>query len=1248
MNTDKIRELTLWARELLSREAEELLLQVYGLTTDGTFLPKNQIPALARSEEALQTRSDLEKLFNDEQDAGFTAEQACSRLVKEVAFTHLNRLVALKMLEGRKLLPGTINKYHDSNAFKKYLGSGDHDQDLKLYEAGSTPVDDLSEGPRDKAYRHFLLSQYATLASEIRVLFDAGNLPSRLFPRPKILRQLIDELNREDLKEAWEPGNEETIGWVYQFFIAEEKDAAFDRVFKQKKKFQKDDIPAATQVFTPRWIVKFLVENSLGRLWLTMHPDSQLANRMEYLVPIPKTPAAKTEKRVADVKVLDPATGTMHFGLVAFDLLAEMYREEIANAGRPGWPEHSSVEREGDIPAAIVGKNVHGIDIDLRAVQLSALTLYIRAKSLNRDCLIKDSNLASSDVAMFRGQHLEQALSGVKLPQQISTKLMQDFCRAVDDGALMGSLVRLEEHFQGIAGPEIKRVVDSYAEKKASDESFFLGETSKGLRLLQLLSQRYDVVFTNPPYMSSRNMNPEMVQFLKDEYPASKGDLYAAFIQRCGELLNEDGRMAMVTQQSFMFISSYEKFREWLLENFAIEAMTHHGPRAFPEVQGEKVNTTAFILRRESFPNDRENSIGVYFRLVKEPDAVAKQLAFENAIGRRKAGEPDALVYEYRQRDFAAISGAPWVYWITEKLRNVFKTSLSLDQFAEPRQGLATADNFRFLKFWWEVKSSNIGFDCQDGEECERRVERWYPYNKGGVFKKWFGNQDYVINYGKNGHEIKAWADPLYGNSGWSRIIKSTEFYFRRGVTWTDLTGGHFSARLSPGGFIFDVSGSSAFPEDVYHVLGVMNSQFAQYALKLINPTVHVQVGDLARLPMPQHASSKLQSLSEQTVSIAKQGSEDDETTYDFIAPHDWVNGIEQIKARRGQLKEIEERIDEEVYRLYEIGEEDRKAIEAELAEPAASGEEESNGDEEEEKAEAEILSKRELAFRWISYAVGITLGRFQPGIEGELGCGRFPVETAKRLRELSDADGLMVLEEGHPDDLAVRVPRILTEIYKDKEATAIIQTATGKAGALRGDLEKYLLGDFFKEHIRRYRKRPIYWLFQSPEKSYNVFAFYEKLTGDTLSLLRGNRYLGGRINRATSDLQQAQQMEPKKTGKEKALLGRKISELAELLEDLKQFDKKLQEAANVEITGVDGKHKVVGWKPEFDDGVLLNAAPIHFLMPSWKPEPKKAWEELKAGEYDWAYTAMRYWPQRVIEACKKNKSYAIAHGLDK
>jgi hypothetical protein len=755
-------------------------------------------------------------------------------------------------------------------------------------------------------------------------------------------------------------------------------------------------------------------------------------------------------------------------------------------------------------------------------------------------------------------------------------------------------------------------------------------------------------------------MNPAMAEFMrrKRNYDRSKGDLYSAFIERCAELLTRDGRLAMITQQSFMFMSTMDKLRVLLLENTVVEAMAHLGPRAFDEVSGEKVNTTAFVLRREDLKLTRQEARGIYFRLVKEPDATSKRKAFEYALANRLAGQSDPHVYDYRQGDFVTVPGAPWAYVLSGALRNLFQTPWAtscaatkvhakLEEVAEPRQGLATADNPRFVRHWWEMGTKAIKFDCGSLQECAESPEKWYPLMKGGGSKRWHGQQASIVNYGQNGRELKAWADPLYGNSGWSRIIKSTDKYFSPGLTYTAVSGKSFSCRIMPRGFCFDHAGNclfSAQPTETLRFLALLSSEFIRGLMTILNPTLNVNVSDLKRLPVLTPLPLGFEKQGQDAVNLAILDSEEDETTYDFVEPPVWPDGVERVLARHRDLAAREKEINEEVYRLYEISPEDRKSIEEELASAPAGVSEAEEGDVtsedeiEDEEADEASLTSEELAQRWVSYAVGIALGRF----------------VRSGLEHFSNSDGLMLVLKDHPDDLPQRVIDILTAILMETEANRLVRSIVGSNGDLRDALAGYLLGPFFKTHVsgKWYRKRPVYWLLQTQKQSFNVYLFHERATERTLPTLQGKRYLGGRIFQLTQESEKAQEKESSSTGKEKAEWRRRAQQVLDELNDLEAFDEAITATNSEPIFDAKGNHTTARWTPEFDDGVLLNAAPLYRLTPAWKRvdaklDLGKVWKKLKDGDWPWAKTAMRYWPRETLAACKDNKSYRIAHGLE-
>jgi hypothetical protein len=726
-------------------------------------------------------------------------------------------------------------------------------------------------------------------------------------------------------------------------------------------------------------------------------------------------------------------------------------------------------------------------------------------------------------------------------------------------------------------------------------------------------------------------MSSELADFTEANFPLAKGDFYTAFIERCLKLTKDHGRFGLLTIHSFMFISSYEKFREDISTQAAIESGCHLGPRSEFEISNPNAQGfVAFICRKGSgevrLYNPDDGWYGTWYRLLKAQGEEKRDL-FEKQL----AGKADG-VYVCQQADFNSIPGSPWVYWITPGLRRLFVELPKLGEIAPPKHGMSTGDNSRFLRFWWEVGTSRVSFGCKNNEDAQTSGKKWFPYMKGGSLQRWWGNQENILSFNLAGKEILAARDD--GTAPGHRH-DNPNFYFRSGVTWTFTTSKRFNARLSPGGFIFDVNGSTLFPKDISIVLGILNSSLAQVLLGFINPTISFQVGDLARLPLPKTSNKQIEDLVDRAISLAMKNAAEDETTFDYIAPPWSVSlgdTLTEIWLREDALKDVEQAIDGEVYQLYDISDEDRRAIEAELAKPITEGE----GAETE--VEPDYIDDEELSLRWISYAVGIVMGRFKPGIDGELGCGRFPKDVSARLRALADADGVATLDEGHQDDLARNVWEALEIMLGEAGASEVVETAL-EEGNPEMLLRRYLAKDFFKRHLQQYRKRPVYWLLESPERSYSVYVFHERATRDTLPLIMGSRYVAGKINYLQNRMDGIQEEMKSSQGTKRKDLEKMLEQREKMVLDVEVFEAAIRRV----LEQKNERGETVGWAPEIDDGVILNLAPLRELMPSWK-EPEKFWQELEEGKYDWSHTAMHYWPDRVMEKCKTNKSYAIAH----
>lgn len=1232
-----ITDFTLSARELLTREAGEQLEGIYGWLPDGAFGEAKHYPALAALSEAAETRRRLEQYAREEIEAGVTAPIAREKLKREAAFTWLNRAAAFRLLEERKLIKPTLARLHKSNGYVFWLTTDGNEAVLKLHEQGSLPLNLMGEGPADVAYRQWLCSQCAAQSTQVSVLFDPGTLATRFCPRPVALRQLVESMNVEALAPAWQSGNEETVGWLYEGFIQDENADVFEK-FSKGKKVLASEIGAATQRFTPRWIVQFLIQNSLGRLWLEMHPDSALARTLPYLVPFVGA-APRSLKPVKEITFLDPSCGSMHFGLVAFDLYAMMYREEREKAGQPGWLTHSSVNSEDEIPGAILEHNLHGIDIDLRAVQVSALALFLRAKILNREATATDANLACANIEQLTGGQLDEFIKQTKFSHPIYERILRRLGSRLRESDHLGSLLRIEndieqlvsterkqsasilselpglhpeqfateagvEEFYSILTDQIGQHLDYFVQSSrgtAKDGSLFARETAKGLRFLRLVERRYDVVATNPPYMSGRNMSDIMCRYLAEAYDSSKSDLYAAFISRSVELAAPTGFVAMITQQSFMFLSSYEDMRGNLREETYVTSLAHLGARAFPKIVGEKVNTAAFVLRRGRDLKKREDHIGTYFRLVKERDALAKQISFEAALDALRMGVPNAQIFSYKESDFDAIPGKPWVYWISAKIRSIFQNSPRLDSKSNAVTGINTGDNFRFRRFWWEC--SNIDNN------------RWTPFVSGGQYRKWFGNLDYIVS------SDFAQIALLHGSA-----LRSREYWQKEGLTFCLISTTGFNARYLPPGYVFSSGGNCWFSDQLSHlaILGYLNSTLAAYLLLLLNPTINYTVGSISALPLADFERDDLKQLAGKKVGAFQLLDAGNETTTTFLNPLSPLQDSDKFAADLLDQKQI----DAVIYEIFAVSPSERALIEDDLKIISTE-----DGGIFAPNAETLDFDPTVIAKGWLSYAVGTVLGRFAIGQSGGFGCGNFSNDQVVAIRALMDHDGVMPCEKGHAQDLAARAAACLALMLGEASTRDTILVATGETGdpadALRTWLEHFTGSpgkSFWKYHHQLYCKRPIYWPLQSPEKHFTVWVFHELLGKETLFTVKklADEQLN-LLNRRAADLRPAAATQRAKA--------KELDQMLEQVDDLTEFIARLETIIQR------------GYTPCIDDGVLLNAAPLHPLLPSW-PEAKKAWQELEAEKYEWAHQAMLHWPSRVKAACKTNKSFAIAHGL--
>ncbi|EFN6783842.1 BREX-1 system adenine-specific DNA-methyltransferase PglX, partial [Escherichia coli] len=765
-------------------------------------------------------------------------EQGFEVLVEHCAYTWFNRLCAIRYMELHGYLDHGFRmlSHPETPAAFEVLDHVPEVAEALLPENKAQLVEMKLSGNQDEAlYRELLLGQCHALHHAMPFLFEAVDdeaellLPDNLTRTDSILRGLVDDIPEEDWEQV------EVIGWLYQFYISEKKDAVIGKVVKS------EDIPAATQLFTPNWIVQYLVQNSVGRQWLQTYPDSPLKDKMEYYIePAEQTPEVQAQLAAItpvsiepeSIKVLDPACGSGHILIEAYNVLKNIY-EERGYRGR-------------DIPQLILENNIFGLDIDDRAAQLSGFALLMMARQDDRRIFTRDVRL--NVVSLQESLHLDIAKLWQQLNfhQQVQTGSMGDMFAenitlAQTDSAEYQLLMRTLKRFVNAKtlGSLIQVPQEEEAELKVFLDALYRLEQEGDfqqkaaakafipfIQQAWILAQRYDAVVANPPYMGSKGMNGELKEFAKNNFPDSKSDLFAMFIERGFLWLKNAGFNSMVTMQSWMFLSSFENMRKNILNNYTIETMVHMGNGVMKIAFG----TNATVFRNKHAPvfqgsysftdNDDINNVGY-------------PIQFPTKNKRLKTASAN---------DFRKIPGAPIAYWISEKFKNIFSSSEPLGSVADVKHGLSTGKNDAVVRLWSEISYPSFNQHCINREDALSGNYKWFPYNKGGDYRKWYGNCEYVLRYDQYGNDL------MQTFSGHRHDGKS--HYFKEGVTWTFISSSNFAARYSSPGFVFDVSGSTFFVNSPRAFTAFLCSKISETVLKMLNPTLNFQVGNIKSLPI--------------------------------------------------------------------------------------------------------------------------------------------------------------------------------------------------------------------------------------------------------------------------------------------------------------------------------------------------------------------------------------------------------------
>lgn len=1089
-----------------------------------------------------------------------------TQVVEEVAYTWFNRLCALRYMDVNQFnrigVVSPVNGATQPEILQEAKAGYIDDQlpvkrnEVQAYLNNSKPADN----PQQEAYRLLLVSVCNRLAEPMPFLFTRIEdytqllMPMDILSESSIVNKVRLALSEEACQDV------EVIGWLYQFYISEKK----DEVMGRKSAVASEDIPAVTQLFTPHWIVQYMVENSLGRLWMLNQPGSRLAEKMPYYIK-PEEPEKEYLKLQSpeEIRLCDPACGSGHILTYSFDLLYAIY-EEMG---------YDPVQ----IPAMILRHNLYGVEIDQRAGSLAAFALYMKAYERDRGFPKRGvyPNICVMEDIRFSAAELKRYME--KLGSDLFTQDLWEGLKQFEDATTYGSLIR----------PKVRNpyAVRERMRERGVFEDLFLYETNrkveKVLEMIEYLSPRYQVVVANPPYFG--NFDSEYKDFAKDYYPDSKSDTFAMFIERGFELVITKGFNAMVTMQSWMFLSSYEVLRKKLLSTVTINCMVHMANM----VMGIAFGTAATIWQKNYLPDYKGAYSYVYYE-----DLTEKKVPIEFPIRNERLSKASA-------QDFKKIPGSPIAYWVSDRVREVFEEGVPLGKIAEPCQGLATADNNRFLRLWYEVSQNKSGFGYDPAMEAKQSKKKWFPYNKGGEYRRWYGNNDYLVNWENDGKEIKHFVDH-FGKLR-SRP-QNTKYYFSESITWSFVSSSYFGVRYSKPGAIFDVGGSSVFPKnnDIFWITGFMCSKLSTIFMQTMNPTLNFQVGNVASLPIinlknEEHVSDLVKSI----ISKSIMDWDSFETSWDFanlpLLEENKNSSLEltylnvrqhwqQLTLEMLKLEEENNRIFIEAYELEDELSHDVPISEITLTcNPHYRYPDSSRKKYTYEEREAMLLEDTMKEF--ISYAVGCMFGRYsldKPGLilanQGETVEDYLTKVDTTEPRFMPDEDNVIPILEGDwfPDDIANRFKKFLRVTFGEEhyeENLAFLEKAISK------DLRTYFVRDFYKDHVQTYKKRPIYWLFSSPKGSFNALIYMHRYQPDTISVLL-NKYLREYQNKLRARQQYLESVErnPAASKKDKIDAQKEMRSIEQILQELRAYeDEVIYPLATQQI------------KIDLDDGVKEN-----------------------------------------------------------
>lgn len=1051
-------------------------------------------------------------------------EQGRKHVVECYAYRWFNRIIAFRYMDVHGFTGTPVVSPADltsTNGLPEVLAAakrGEYDDNtvfsLRVNDKAKERIEGLLSGsimaddPQGLAYGLLLQSECRYWNHNLPFMFEsigkeAGRvdellMPADLLAEGSVLRNAVEAMTPEDCGVDDPSGNVEIIGWLYQYYISERKDEVMDG-FKKHHKAGANEIPAATQLFTPDWIVRDLVQNTVGRLWVQSHPDCQLSKNWEYYIQPSEDDSAGTEdilriQTPEDLTVCDPACGSGHMLTYAFDLLYEIYEDE-------GYAP-------SDIPGLILKHNLYGMEIDERAASLAAFALTMKARSRSRRFFRKQVEPNIQRIAPIAFTEGEVAELNDLYQVNLDSAVWNTYAKA----DVYGSLIQPSQELADLAAsmPEDEDSVSTLF------DPLLRGRAEEVFTQTKYLACKYAAVVANPPYMGAKNMSGELKQFVQDRYEDGKADLFAAFIMRNRQFLRHSAMLGMITMQSWMFLSSFEDLRRNLLASSSMETMTHLGTGAFDSIGGEVVSTTAFTLR-----NSPSSEKGIYIRLVDVSGDSNQADACAEAIN----SDVD-YCFKVGQHEFAQIPGSPIVYWLSKSMLDSFAKNKALKEIAAPRQGLATADNNRFLRDWHEIDYANFCVNAASMQTALSSGCKWFPTQKGGNFRRWYGNHEFVVNWANNGSEIRNFTD---STGKLKSRPQNLDCFFLSGITWTAITTGDISLRYSPSGFISNAKGPEFFPDESIRniLLGICNSSSAQALLTMLAPTLDYSQGPVGSLPIPDFSSLNTKKMVSELIHAAQADWNSYETSWGF-------QRLALLDSNQGA--QVGDSLEDAVFRLREywdcMSEEQRQREirNNELVADAYGVRDDVSCDVPLER----VSLKRNVAFAYskdtpemrnkkfaqdvvkelISYAVGCMFGRYS--------LDKLGLILASQGETLDDYHARIPNPSFEPDEDNV-IPVTETDCFEDDIVTRFrrfLEVAFGKENlaaniayieqVLGKSIRKYFVNDFYNDHVKMYSSRPIYWQYSSQTNNKGAFKalvylhrYTPKTTSTVLNYLR-------------------------------------------------------------------------------------------------------------------------------------------------